>query len=42
MARTATKKVKLSAQGHSPSDIAMTDEYMINMNRFNNVIKVWI
>ncbi|XP_071795480.1 L-gulonolactone oxidase-like isoform X3 [Asterias amurensis] len=40
MARSATKKVKLSAQGHSPSDIAMTDEYMINMNRFNNVIEL--
>ncbi|XP_022110599.1 L-gulonolactone oxidase-like [Acanthaster planci] len=39
-ARKASKRVRMSGQFHSPSDIAMTDGYMINMKNFNHVIEV--
>ncbi|XP_022096512.1 L-gulonolactone oxidase-like [Acanthaster planci] len=39
-ARKASKRVRMSGQFHSPSNIAMTDGYMINMKNFNHVIEV--
>ncbi|XP_077978412.1 L-gulonolactone oxidase-like [Glandiceps talaboti] len=39
-ARTNNKKVKVCGYGHSPSDIACTTDYMICLDKFNQVIEV--
>ncbi|XP_072046430.1 L-gulonolactone oxidase-like [Amphiura filiformis] len=39
-ARRLSKRVKVCGYGHSPSDIACTDGYMIDMRRFNQLINI--
>ncbi|XP_072045784.1 L-gulonolactone oxidase-like [Amphiura filiformis] len=39
-ARRLSKRVKVCGYGHSPSDIACTDGYMIDMRRFNQLIDI--
>ncbi|XP_071955906.1 L-gulonolactone oxidase-like [Antedon mediterranea] len=34
------KKVRVCGKGHSPSDIACTNEYLVNLDKFTNVLKV--
>ncbi|KAK6184200.1 hypothetical protein SNE40_006714 [Patella caerulea] len=34
------KKVKVIGNGHSPSDLACTTDYMISLKRYNHVIKI--
>ena len=36
------KKVKVVGHGHSPSNIACTDDYMISMKNFNRILDVAI
>jgi L-gulonolactone oxidase len=36
------KKVKVVGHGHSPSNIACTDDYMILMKNFNRILDVAI
>ncbi|XP_030054536.1 L-gulonolactone oxidase [Microcaecilia unicolor] len=40
LARQRSKRVKVVGGGHSPSDIACTDDFMIHMNKMNKVLKV--
>ncbi|NWT46952.1 GGLO oxidase, partial [Chroicocephalus maculipennis] len=40
MARQRDKRVKVVGGGHSPSDIACTDDFMIQMGKMNRVLKV--
>ncbi|KAM4694731.1 L-gulonolactone oxidase-like [Discoglossus pictus] len=40
LARQRTKRVKVVGGGHSPSDIACTDDFMVRMDKMNKVIKV--
>ncbi|KAM4771261.1 L-gulonolactone oxidase-like [Rhinophrynus dorsalis] len=40
LARQRSKRVKVVGGGHSPSDIACTDDFMIRMDKMNKVIKV--
>ncbi|KAG8445886.1 hypothetical protein GDO86_010613 [Hymenochirus boettgeri] len=40
LARQRSKRVKVVGGGHSPSDIACTDDYMIRMDKMNRVLKV--
>ncbi|XP_038627035.1 L-gulonolactone oxidase-like [Tachyglossus aculeatus] len=40
LARQRNKKVKVVGGGHSPSDIACTDGFMIQMGKMNRVLKV--
>ncbi|XP_069461742.1 L-gulonolactone oxidase-like [Ambystoma mexicanum] len=40
LARQRSKRVKVVGGGHSPSDIACTDDYMIQMDRMNRILKV--
>ncbi|KAH9503330.1 hypothetical protein Btru_072756 [Bulinus truncatus] len=40
LAQEKGKKVKVVGFGHSPSDIACTTDYMISLQRFNQVLKV--
>lgn len=40
MARQRHKRVKVVGGGHSPSDIACTDDFMIQMGKMNRVLKV--
>ncbi|KAF9909777.1 hypothetical protein EC991_008100 [Linnemannia zychae] len=40
LARMSGKHVKAVGTGHSPSDLACTDGFMINTDKLNNVIKV--
>ncbi|XP_010081542.1 PREDICTED: L-gulonolactone oxidase-like [Pterocles gutturalis] len=40
MARQRGKRVKVVGGGHSPSDIACTDDFMIHMGKMNRVLKV--
>lgn len=40
MARQRNKRVKVVGGGHSPSDIACTDDFMIQMGKMNKVLKV--
>ncbi|KAM4680648.1 L-gulonolactone oxidase-like isoform 1-T1 [Amazona ochrocephala] len=40
MARQRNKRVKVVGGGHSPSDIACTDDFMIQMGKMNRVLKV--
>ncbi|OPJ70697.1 hypothetical protein AV530_008463 [Patagioenas fasciata monilis] len=39
MARQRHKRVKVVGGGHSPSDIACTDDFMIQMGKMNRVLK---
>lgn len=39
-ARQRDKRVKVVGGGHSPSDIACTDDFMIQMGKMNRVLKV--
>ncbi|XP_077187499.1 L-gulonolactone oxidase-like isoform X3 [Paroedura picta] len=40
LARQRSKKVKVIGGGHSPSDIACTDDFMIHMGRMNKILKI--
>lgn len=40
LARQKSKRVKVIGGGHSPSDIACTDDFMIQMEKMNKVLKV--
>nr|XP_025972374.1 L-gulonolactone oxidase-like isoform X1 [Dromaius novaehollandiae] len=40
MARQRNKRVKVVGGGHSPSDIACTDDFMIHMGKMNRILKV--
>lgn len=40
MARQRNKRVKVVGGGHSPSDIACTDDFMIQMGKMNQILKV--
>nr|AGQ16461.1 gulonolactone oxidase [Protopterus annectens] len=40
LARQRSKKVKVIGGGHSPSDIACTDGYMIQLNKMNRILKI--
>ncbi|KAM3931041.1 L-gulonolactone oxidase-like [Leptodactylus fuscus] len=40
LARQRSKRVKVVGRGHSPSDIACTDDFMIRMDKMNKVLKV--
>lgn len=40
LARQQNKKVKVVGGGHSPSDIACTDGFMIHMGKMNRVLQV--
>lgn len=40
LARQKRKRVKVVGGGHSPSDIACTDDFMIQMEKMNKVLKV--
>ena len=40
LARQQNKRVKAVGGGHSPSDIACTDGFMIHMGKMNRVLKV--
>ncbi|XP_075056574.1 L-gulonolactone oxidase-like [Mixophyes fleayi] len=40
LARQRSKRVKVVGGGHSPSDIACTDDFMIRMDKMNKVIKI--
>lgn len=40
LAREQKKKVKVVGGGHSPSDIACTDGFMIHMGKMNRVLQV--
>ncbi|XP_029452079.1 L-gulonolactone oxidase-like [Rhinatrema bivittatum] len=40
LARQRSKRVKVVGGGHSPSDIACTDDFMIDMNKMNKILKV--
>ncbi|KAG0252057.1 hypothetical protein DFQ27_008304, partial [Actinomortierella ambigua] len=40
LARIVGKKVKAIGSGHSPSDLACTDGFMINTDKLNRLIKV--
>ncbi|MGH0149847.1 UNVERIFIED_CONTAM: hypothetical protein FKN15_043034 [Acipenser sinensis] len=40
LARQRSKKVKVVGGGHSPSDIACTEDFMIRMDKMNKVLEV--
>ncbi|XP_039201903.1 L-gulonolactone oxidase-like isoform X2 [Crotalus tigris] len=40
LARQKSKKVKMVGGGHSPSDIACTEDFMIQMGRMNKILEV--
>lgn len=40
LARQQNKRVKVVGGGHSPSDIACTDGFMIHMGKMNRILKV--
>ncbi|XP_063775283.1 L-gulonolactone oxidase-like [Pseudophryne corroboree] len=40
LARQRSKRVKVLGGGHSPSDIACTDDFMIRLDKMNKVIKI--
>ena len=40
LARREGKKLRVSAVGHSPSDLAMTNEYMLRTTKLNRVLEV--
>lgn len=40
LARQQNKQVKVVGGGHSPSDIACTDGFMIHMGKMNRVLQV--
>lgn len=40
MAQSNNKKVRVIGNGHSPSDICCTDDYMINLRPFNRILDV--
>ncbi|KAM9316360.1 L-gulonolactone oxidase-like [Gastrophryne carolinensis] len=40
LARKRSKRVKVVGGGHSPSDIACTDDFMIRLDKMNHVLKV--
>lgn len=42
LARQQNKKVKVVGGGHSPSDIACTDGFMIHMGKMNRVLQVLV
>uniref|UniRef100_A0A060T4P9 D-arabinono-1,4-lactone oxidase n=1 Tax=Blastobotrys adeninivorans TaxID=409370 RepID=A0A060T4P9_BLAAD len=39
-ARQKNKTVMLTGSGHSPSHMTMTDQWLVNLDRFNKVVKV--
>ncbi|XP_054161614.1 L-gulonolactone oxidase-like [Oppia nitens] len=39
-AKSTNKKLRVVGCGHSPSDICCTDDYMINLRLFNNVLSI--
>jgi L-gulonolactone oxidase len=39
-AKQYEKKVRVVGNGHSPSDLACTDDYMISMKKFNKVFRL--
>ncbi|XP_074847615.1 L-gulonolactone oxidase-like isoform X1 [Carettochelys insculpta] len=40
LARQRSKRVKVVGGGHSPSDIACTDDFMVHMGKMNKILKV--
>ncbi len=40
LAKSCNKKVRIAGCGHSPSDICCTNDYMISLSYFNNVLSV--
>lgn len=40
LARREGKKLRVSAVGHSPSDLAMTNEFMLRTTKLNRVLEV--
>lgn len=40
LARQQNKRVKVVGGGHSPSDIACTDGFMIHMGKMNRILQV--
>ncbi|XP_073484926.1 L-gulonolactone oxidase-like [Aquarana catesbeiana] len=40
LARQRSKRVKVVGGGHSPSDIACTDDFMIRLDKMNKILKV--
>ncbi|CAM4529198.1 L-gulonolactone oxidase [Lepidochelys kempii] len=40
LARQRSKRVKVVGGGHSPSDIACTDDFMVQMGKMNKILKV--
>ncbi|MEE6515876.1 hypothetical protein FKM82_025008 [Ascaphus truei] len=40
LARQRSKRVKVVGAGHSPSNIACTDDFMIRMDKMNKIIKM--
>ena len=42
LARREGKSVKATGVGHSPSDLACTNEYMLRTIKLNRVLEVWI
>ncbi|XP_067394275.1 L-gulonolactone oxidase isoform X2 [Emydura macquarii macquarii] len=40
MARQRSKRVKVVGGGHSPSDIACTDDFMVQMGKMNKILQV--
>ncbi|CAG2109865.1 unnamed protein product, partial [Medioppia subpectinata] len=40
LAKSTNKKIRVVGCGHSPSDICCTDDYMISLRFFNNVLSI--
>ncbi|XP_073529935.1 L-gulonolactone oxidase-like isoform X1 [Phyllobates terribilis] len=40
LARQRSKRVKVVGGGHSPSDIACTDDFMIRLDKMNKILKI--
>lgn len=42
LARREGKSVKAAGVGHSPSDLACTNEYMLRTTKLNRLLEVWV
>lgn len=40
LARQNSKKVRIVGNGHSPSDLPCTNDYMVSLKEMNNIIEV--